>query len=100
MICFVWCSSNESEGLMHRSLETRMPGGIIACVLVLIAAQILMAAEPAVLESTKAREDTAPSTDPTIPFWRGAQPSIPTKLLTARANRATAQRSSRAGQRR
>jgi hypothetical protein len=59
---------------MHRSRETRIRGGIIACVLVLIASQILMAAEPAVMESTEAREDVAPSTDPTIPFWRGARP--------------------------
>jgi hypothetical protein len=58
---------------MHRSLETRMRDGVIACVHVLIAAQILMAADPAVMESTKARENVAPSTDPTIPFWRGAR---------------------------
>jgi hypothetical protein len=73
MICFVWRSSAESERLMHRSLETRMRDGVIACVLVLIAAQILTAAEPAVMESTKVREDVAPGTDPTIPFWRGTR---------------------------
>jgi hypothetical protein len=63
---------------MHRSPETRMRDVVIACVLVLIAAQLIaaqipMAADPAVMESTKAREDVAPSTDPTIPFWRGAR---------------------------
>jgi hypothetical protein len=63
----------ESESLMPRSLETRMRDGVIACVLVLIAAQTVMTAEPAVMESTKAREDVTPSTDPTIPFWRGAR---------------------------
>jgi Carbohydrate family 9 binding domain-like len=73
MICFVWRSSAEGESLIHRSPETRMRGGVIACVLVLIAAQILTAAEPAVMESTKAREDVVPSTDPAIPFWRGAR---------------------------
>src|SRR5580692_8147641 len=66
-------SSAESEGLMPRSLETRMRDGVIASVLVLIAAQTLMTAEPAVMESTKAQEDVAPSTDPTVPFWRGAR---------------------------
>ena len=66
-------SSAESESLMPRSLETRMRDGVIACVLVLIAAQTLMTAEPAVMESAKAREDVAPSTDPTVPFWRGAR---------------------------
>ena len=34
-----------------------MRDGVIACVLVLIAAQTLMTAEPAVMESTKVRED-------------------------------------------
>ena len=50
-----------------------MRDGVIACVLVLIAAQTVMTAEPAVLESTKAQGDVAPSTDPTVPFWRGAR---------------------------
>ena len=77
-----------------------MRDGLIACVLVLIAGQILMAAEPAVMESTKAREDVAPSTDPTVPFWRGARSFYTDKAPTARANRATVPRSSRAGQRR
>ena len=73
MICFPWRSSAEGESLMYRSRETRILDGVIACVLVLIAAQILTAADPAVMESTKAREDVAPSTNPTIPFWRGAR---------------------------
>ena len=46
---------------------------MIACAVVFIAVPILMAADPAVMESTKAREDMAPSTDATIPFWRGAR---------------------------
>jgi hypothetical protein len=74
MSCFVRRSSAETESLMHRSLETRIFDRVIACVLFLIAAQIVMAGEPAVMESTKAREDVALSTDPTIPFWRGARP--------------------------
>ncbi len=71
---------------MHRSLETRMRDGVIVCVLVLIAAQILMAADPAMMESTKAREDVAPST--TQPSHSGAElaPSIRTKLLPATEN--------------
>jgi hypothetical protein len=73
MICFVWRSSVESESLIYRSRKTRIFDCAIACVLVLIAAQILMAAEPAVMESTKAREDVASSTDPTVPFWRRAR---------------------------
>jgi hypothetical protein len=63
---------------MHRSLKTRIRRGVIACAVVLIAvqligAQILMAVDPAAMESTKGREDVAPSTDPTIPFWRAAR---------------------------
>jgi hypothetical protein len=63
---------------MHRSLKMCMRDDIIACALVLVVvqltgAQILTAADPAVMESTKAREDVAASTDPTIPFWRGAR---------------------------
>jgi len=73
VICFVWRSSAESESRIHRSLEARMRRAVIAGILVLIAAHILPAAEPAVMESTKAQEDVAPSTDPTIPFWRGAR---------------------------
>ena len=73
MMCSTCHSSADSERLMHRSRETRIRGVVVACALVLIAARILTAAEPAVMESTKAREDVAPSTDPTIPFWRGAR---------------------------
>ncbi|MGP0020281.1 MAG: carbohydrate-binding family 9-like protein [Candidatus Sulfotelmatobacter sp.] len=56
-----------------RSLQTRMRYGVIACALVAVVAPMLMAADPAVMESTKAREDVAPSTDATSPFWRGAR---------------------------
>jgi Carbohydrate family 9 binding domain-like len=73
MICFVGHASAENENLMHRSREARMRGAAIACILVLIAAQTLTAADRAVMESTKAQEDVAPSTDPTIAFWRGAR---------------------------
>ena len=58
---------------MHRSLQTRMRNGMIVCALVFIAVRILMAADPAVMESTEALEDVAPSTDATSPFWRGAR---------------------------
>jgi hypothetical protein len=56
---------------MHRTVQTRMRNGVIGA-LVFIAIPILMASEPAVMESTKAREDAAPSTDATSAFWRGA----------------------------
>jgi hypothetical protein len=73
MICFVWRSAAESESLRRRSREARIVEGVIAYVLVLTVARIPMTAEPAVMESTKAREDVAPSTDPTIPFWCGVR---------------------------
>jgi len=57
---------------MHRLLQTRIRDGVIACALAVIVGPMLMAADPAVIESTKAREDVAPSTDATSPFWRGA----------------------------
>jgi len=57
---------------MHPSLQTRLRNGVIACALAFIVAPMLMAADPAVMQSTKAREDVAPSTDATGPFCRGA----------------------------
>ena len=57
---------------MRGFLQTRMREGLIACALVSLAAPILMAADPAVMESTRAREDVAPSTDVTNAFWSGA----------------------------
>ena len=57
---------------MHRSLQARVRDGVIAGTLVFLAVSVLMAADPAVMKSTKAREDVAPSTDATSPFWRGA----------------------------
>jgi hypothetical protein len=42
------------------------------CVLILVAQ--LAAAEDGVIESTKATADMAPSTDPSIVFWRGTPP--------------------------
>lgn len=58
---------------MRRSPEALVRNGVIACAIVLIAAPILMAADPAVMESTKAREDVTPSTDTKSAFWRGAR---------------------------
>lgn len=58
---------------MHRQLGTCLPNGALACVLVFTAVKMLMAADPAVMESTKAREDVVPSADPTTPFWSGAR---------------------------
>jgi len=59
---------------MHRFLETHLRGGVIVCALVIISAQMLIALDPDVMESTKAGADIAPSTDPAIAFWRGARP--------------------------
>jgi hypothetical protein len=55
---------------MHRSLQMRMRNGVITCALVFIAIPVLKAADPSVMESTKAPQDVAPSTDATSPFWR------------------------------
>lgn len=57
---------------MHRSLQSRMRNAVIACALVSVVVPMLMAADSAVMESTRAREDVALSTDATSPFWRGA----------------------------
>jgi|HubBroStandDraft_3_1064219.scaffolds.fasta_scaffold00150_17 hypothetical protein len=73
MIRFPSRSSGDSKRLMYRSRQARIFDGVIACTLILVAVQILAAAEPPVMESTKAQEDMAPSTDPTIAFWRGVQ---------------------------
>ena len=47
---------------------------IVVCVLVVIGAQLAMAAADGLIESTETREDIAPSTDPAIAFWRAAPP--------------------------
>lgn len=47
---------------------------IVVCVLVVIGAQLAMAAEDGLIESMETREDIAPSTDPAIAFWRAARP--------------------------
>jgi len=57
---------------MRRSLPMRVRNGVIACALIFVAIPILVAADPEVMESTKAREDVVPSTDPDNAFWRGA----------------------------
>jgi hypothetical protein len=57
---------------MHRSLQMRMRNGVITCALAFIAVAILTAADPSVMESTKAPEDVVPSTDATSLFWREA----------------------------
>lgn len=46
----------------------------IGCALFFVIAQLAMAADDAVFESTKAPQDMAPSTDPAIAFWRDARP--------------------------
>ena len=60
------------KALMQRSLKMRVRNGVISCALAFLVVPMLMAADPAVTESTKAREDVAPSTDANSPFWRGA----------------------------
>jgi hypothetical protein len=57
---------------MHRFFETRMRKGVMVCALAFIGVPTPMASDPLVMESTRAPEDEAPSTDATIPFWRGA----------------------------
>ena len=47
---------------------------IVLWVLVVIGVQLARTAEDGVIESTEAREDIAPSTDPGIAFWRAARP--------------------------
>lgn len=47
---------------------------IVLCVLVVIGVQLARAAEDGLIESTEAREDIAPSTDPGNAFWRAARP--------------------------
>lgn len=56
-----------------RSPQTRMRNAVIACALVALAGATVTAADSAVMQSTKAREDVAPSTDATSEFWRGAR---------------------------
>jgi hypothetical protein len=44
------------------------------CALILLVSPLVLAADDGVIESTKAQHDMAPSTDPTISFWRAARP--------------------------
>ena len=44
------------------------------CALILVVSPLILAADDGVVESTKALHDMAPSTDPTILFWRAARP--------------------------
>ena len=46
----------------------------LICVLLFVVAQLALAAEEGVIESTKASQDMAPSTDPAVPFWHVARP--------------------------
>jgi type IV secretory pathway VirB3-like protein len=46
----------------------------IICVLLFVVAQLAWAADDGVIESTKASQDMAPSTDPAVPFWQVARP--------------------------
>ena len=57
---------------MHRFLQSRMRNAVMGCALVAMVVPMLMAADPAVMESTKAKEDVAPSADVASPFWREA----------------------------
>ena len=54
--------------------ETVCVTSLCFCVLVVIGVQLARAAEDGLIESTEAREDIAPSTDPGIAFWRAARP--------------------------
>jgi hypothetical protein len=44
----------------------------LACVLMFIGAQWVMAADDGLIESIEARSDVALTTDPTVVFWREA----------------------------
>jgi hypothetical protein len=46
----------------------------LACVLMFIGAQWVMAADDGLIESIKARSDVVLTTDPTVAFWRKARP--------------------------
>jgi hypothetical protein len=46
----------------------------IICVLLFVVGQLALAAGEGVIESTKASQDMAPSTDPAVPFWQVARP--------------------------
>lgn len=47
--------------------------------LILLASQMVMAADPALIESTKSEQDIAPSTDSKLLFWQGARPVVAEK---------------------
>jgi hypothetical protein len=44
------------------------------CVLIFVVTRLAFATDNGSIESTKARQDMAPSTDPTSSFWRAARP--------------------------
>ncbi len=47
---------------------------VMVCALFVIGSQLAKAADDGLIESTKSQQDTALSTDPSIPFWRAARP--------------------------
>ena len=51
-----------------------MPYFALACVLIFIRAQWVMAADDGLIESIEARSDVALTTDPAVVFWREARP--------------------------
>ena len=50
---------------------------MISKILLLILLASQMAADSALIESTKSEQDAALSTDPSLPFWQGARPIFP-----------------------
>lgn len=64
---------------MNRSAKTHvclatMIGALIFAITHIVIAQAVPAADPPVIESTRAAQDVEPSTDPAIPFWQAARP--------------------------
>jgi hypothetical protein len=59
---------------MHFSAANGMRYFARVFALIVVVTQLVMAGDDGLIESTKARQDMAPSTDPTISFWRAARP--------------------------
>lgn len=72
----------------------------MVCVLVFIGTQWITAADDGLIESTEARDDMAPATDPAISFWRGTRPVYAEKGPHGEVLGAIAPRSALGGQRR
>ena len=93
-------SSTESGRVMRRFTGNLMRDFAIICGLLFVVAQLALAADDGVIESTKASQDMAPSTDPTVPFWQVARPVYADKDRTAKLYSAIARESALAGQKR